>query len=61
MKFPEYQEKVAEEITRALDSYDGDVCYELLENLKYTEMFMKESMRWRGCLYDENFAFKMIK
>ena len=45
MKFPEYQEKVAEEITRALDSYDGDVCYELLENLKYTEMFMKESMR----------------
>ena len=56
MKFPEYQEKVAEEITRALDSYDGDVCYELLENLKYTEMFMKESMRWRGCLYDENFA-----
>ena len=45
MKYPEYQEKVAEEIATALDSYDGVVCYELIENLKYTEMFIKESMR----------------
>ena len=45
MKYPEYQEKVAEEITTALESHEGVVCYELIENLKYTEMFMKESMR----------------
>ena len=45
MKFPEYQEKVAEEISATLDSYDGEVCYEVIESLKYTEMFIKESMR----------------
>ena len=45
MKFPDYQDKVAEEISTSLDSHDGAVSYELIENLKYTEMFMKESMR----------------
>ena len=45
MKFPDYQEKVAEEIAAALESHDDVVSYELIENLKYTEMFMKESMR----------------
>ena len=45
MKYPEYQEKVAEEIAAAMDSHDGIVSYELIENLKYTEMFIKESMR----------------
>ena len=45
MKYPEYQEKVAEEIAAALDTHDGNVSYELIENLKYTDMFIKESMR----------------
>jgi len=50
MKFPEYQEKVAEEIATALNSHDGVVCYELIENLKYTEMFIKESMRFKSLM-----------
>ena len=53
MKFPDYQDKVAEEISTALDSHDGVVSYELIENLKYTEMFIKESMRWYGSVVIE--------
>ena len=45
MRYPEYQEKVAEEIASALDSNDDVVSYEVIESLKYTEMFIKESMR----------------
>merc|ERR1719397_440130 len=46
MKFPEYQEKLAEEISDTLESHDGEVCYEVIEGLKYMEMFIKESMRF---------------
>lgn len=45
MKYPEYQEKVAEEVSATLESNDGVVSYEVIENLKYMEMFIKESMR----------------
>lgn len=45
MKYPEYQEKVAEEVSATLESHDGVVSYEVIENLKYMEMFIKEAMR----------------
>jgi len=46
MKFPEYQDKVAEEISNNLESHDGEVSYDFIESLKFTEMFIKESMRF---------------
>ena len=39
------QDRIAEEIREALNVTNGEVTYEMLEGLKYTDMALREAMR----------------
>jgi len=45
MKDQECQHKIAEEITEALNVTNGEITYDMIEKLKYTDMALKEAMR----------------
>ena len=51
IKNPDCQDRIAEEITEALNGTDGQVTYEMLESLKYTDMALKETMRYTAILF----------
>ena len=46
MKDQGCQDKIAEELTEALNATNGQVTYDMIEGLKYTDMALKESMRY---------------
>ena len=46
MKDQDCQDKIAEEITQALNATNGEVTYDMIEGLKYTDMALKEAMRY---------------
>ena len=46
MKDQDCQDKMAEEITEALNATNGEVTYDMIEGLKYTDMALKEAMRY---------------
>ena len=46
MKDQDCQDKMAEEITEALNATNGEVKYDMIEGLKYTDMALKEAMRY---------------
>ena len=46
IKNPDCQDRIAEEITEALNGTDGQITYEMLESLKYTDMALREAMRY---------------
>ena len=45
IKDQDCQDRVAEEISEALKLTNGEVTYEMLESLKYTDMTLREAMR----------------
>jgi len=45
MKDHECQDKIAEEITEALNATNGEITYDMVETLKYTDMALREAMR----------------
>ena len=46
IKHQDCQDKIADEITEALKATNGEVTYDMIEGLKYTDMALKESMRY---------------
>lgn len=46
MKDHECQDKIAEEITEALNATNGEITYDMVETLKYTDMALREAMRY---------------
>jgi len=45
MKDQDCQDKIAEELNEALNTTNGEVTYDMIEGLKYTDMALKEAMR----------------
>ena len=45
IKDQDCQDKMAEEILEALSATNGEITYDMIESLKYTEMALKEAMR----------------
>lgn len=43
--YPEIQEKVRQEIRKALEKFNGELCYEVLGELNYLEKVLYESIR----------------
>ena len=46
IKDQDCQDRIADEITEALNVTNGEVTYEMLEGLKYTDMALREAMRY---------------
>merc|ERR1719500_458988 len=47
VKHEDVQDKVIQEIDEALDKSDGEITYDLVDNLQYMDMVIRETFRYR--------------
>lgn len=48
---PEIQKKLRNEITTALEKHDGEVSYDIIQEIKYLDMFVSESLRLHSPIF----------